>query len=70
MIKRQPHLTVSTERDTAGNPLPLGKPVAYTNRADGQPITATTTDGVDTWVFTWAYDASGFVATESGWVKQ
>lgn len=69
-IRATPVQSYPVERDTSGNPMPLGKPVAYVNRADGQPTTATVTDGVDTWVFTWTYDASGFVTAESGWVKQ
>ncbi len=56
--------------DTVGNVMPTGMPTVYTNRSDGQPLTATMTDGTETWVYTWTYDASGYVTAESGWVLQ
>lgn len=56
--------------DISGAAIPLGRPVAYINRPDGQPLTATMSDGASSWVYTWTYDASGFVVGESGWVKQ
>ncbi len=61
---------VAAHHDTAGAPIPPGLPVTYTNRTDGQPLTATMTDGTETWVYTWTYDASGYVTAESGWVLQ
>lgn len=61
---------IAPYHDTTGAPIPVGLPVAYTNRSDGQPLTATITDGTDAWVYTWTYDASGYVTAESGWVKQ
>ena len=55
---------------TNGASIPPGLSITYTNRSDGQPLTATQTDGTDTWVYTWTYDESGFVTNESGWVMQ
>ena len=60
----------ATPVDTDGAVLPSGLPLTYTNRPDGQPLTATLTDGTSTWVYTWTYDASGYVTAESGWVMQ
>ncbi len=57
--------------DTVGNVMPTGMPTVYTNRRDGQPLTATKTDGTDTWVYSWTYDDYGYCIGESdGWVKQ
>ena len=61
---------IAPDHDTDGNPIPPGLPKTHTKNAAGLIHTSTMTDGTDTWVITFSYDASSFYTGDSGWVKQ
>jgi YD repeat-containing protein len=59
----------NNDLDTTGSPVPTYKAHAYTYDDSGNIKTDTVTDGVNTWVRTYAY-VQGQLASDSGWVKQ
>lgn len=64
-----PYVAVA-DADLDGTPIPPNLPVTYTEDGSGNIDTMTKTDGVNTWVRTLTYFASGNIETDSGWVKQ
>ncbi|MDQ0510867.1 hypothetical protein [Ancylobacter amanitiformis] len=45
-------------------------PTSYTRDANGNVLTVSKTDGINTWVQTVTRDANGNVLTVSAWVRQ
>ena len=68
-IGRNATASTASDLDTAGNPVPTYKAHSYTYDPSGNLATDTVSDGVNTWVRSYAY-AMGAQSSDSGWVKQ